>query len=166
MKRLFYKNDRAKFWLLVTVASALLWGLGGLLGALIKNEQIDKIIAVITGAASCCILAGAVLTLSERRGRKEPSRKQLMIEIELEALMLALVVLAEASAVSSGRVSFGPLAVIGMLCVVFCIWIAGPKLSNHEKFDTPSILIIMILGVVGTWMLAKFVSTIVEQFTA
>ena len=166
MKRLSYKNDRAKFWLLVTVASALLWGLGGLLGALVKNEQIDNIIAVITGAASCCILAGAVLTLSERRGRKDPSRKQMMIEIELEALMLAMVVLAEAIAVSTGKVSFGPLAVIGMLCVIFCVWIAGPKLTNHEKFDTPSILIIMILGVAGTWMIAKFVSTIVEQFAS
>lgn len=166
MKRISYKNDRAKFWLLVTVASALLWGLGGLLGVLIKNEQAGNIISVVTGTAACCILAGAVLTLSERRGRKDPSRKQMMIEIELEALMLALVVLAEVIAVNSGRVSFGPLAVIGMLCVIFCIWIAGPKLTEHEKFDTPSILIILILGVAGTWMIAKFVSTIVEQFAS
>ena len=88
-----------------------------------------------------------------------------MIEIELEALMLALVILAEVIAVSTGNVSFGPLAVIGMLCIIFCIWIAGPKLSEHIKFDTPSILLILLLGTAGSWMIAKFVSVVVEQFS-
>ncbi len=165
MKRISYKNDRAKFWLAVTAVSALIWALGGLLGALIKNEQASPVFAVISGSASCCILAGAVLTLAERRGRKAPGRKQLMIEIELEALMLALVILAEVIAVSTGNVSFGPLAVIGMLCIIFCIWIAGPKLSEHIKFDTPSILLILLLGTAGSWMIAKFVSVVVEQFS-
>ncbi|MCR4606458.1 MAG: hypothetical protein K5771_01865 [Oscillospiraceae bacterium] len=165
MKRISYKNDRAKFWLAVTAVSALIWALGGLLGALIKNEQASPVFAVISGSASCCILAGAVLTLAERRGRKAPGRKQLMIEIELEALMLALVILAEVIAVSTGNVSFGPLAVIGMLCIIFCIWIAGPKLSEHIKFDTPSILLILLLGIAGSWMIAKFVSVVVEQFS-
>ena len=165
MKRISYKNDRAKFWLAVTAVSALIWALGGLLGALIKNEQASPVFAVISGSASCCILAGAVLTLAERRGRKAPGRKQLMIEIELEALMLALVILAEVIAVSTGNVSFGPLAVIGMLCIIFCIWIAGPKLSEHIKFDTPSILLRLLLGTAGRWMIAKLVSVVVEQFS-
>lgn len=165
MKRISYKNDRAKFWLIGTAASAVIWALGGLFGAIIKKEQLSPIFAVISGTASCCILAGAVLTLSERRGRKAPGRKQLMIEIELEALMLALIILAEVIAVSSGNVSFGPLAVMGMLCIIFCVWIAGPKLSEHVKFDTPSILLILLLGVAGTWMIAKFVSVVVEQFS-
>lgn len=164
MKRISYKNDRAKFWLVVTAVSALIWALGGLLGAVFKNEYASPVFAVVSGSAACCILAGAVLTLAERRGRTAPGRKQLMIEIELEALLLALVILAEVIAERSGNVSLGPLAVIGMLCIVFCIWIAGPKLSEHIKFDTPSILLILLLGTAGTWMLAKFVSVVVEQF--
>lgn len=158
MKRLPPQKDPSRFWLRVTVASAVVWGLGGLLGALSKDGVLSVVAAVLSGVGSCYILAGAVLALAERRGRETPGRTQRIIESQLMVLLLALLILAELAARSAGQVSMGPMATLGILAVVFCVWIAGPRLGKRKKFDTPSILKIILLGSAATWLLAKFVS--------
>ncbi len=156
------RTDRSRFWLYVTIVSAVIWALGGLLGALSKSGTLSAVAAVISGVGSCYILAGAVLSLAERRGRPKPGKTQRLIEIQLMVLLLALLVLAELIALSSGKVSYGPLATLGILAVVFCVWIAGPTLARHEKFDMVSILKIICLGSAATWLLAKYFSVVVE----
>ena len=161
MKRLEAK-DPSRVWLYITIASVAVWALGGLLGALSKGGVLSAVAAVLSGTGSCYILASAVLCLAERRGRERPGKTQRLIEIQLMVLLLALLILAELVAWSRGLVSYGPVATLGILAVIFCVWIAGPNLSGHKKFDTASILKIIALGSLATWLLAKYLSVVLE----
>ena len=163
--RLGLPKNQAQFWLYVTIASAILWGLGGLLGALSKREPPLSVATVLSGVSSCFILAGALLSLGERRGRQAPGRAQLIVEMQLTILMLVMLVVAEIVALRKGDVSLSPMATMGMLALIFCVWIAGPKFSGHQKFETADILKIIVLGTAGTWLIAKFLSMITEAMT-
>ncbi|MBQ9661833.1 MAG: hypothetical protein IJV40_01635 [Oscillospiraceae bacterium] len=160
--RLKKPKNQAAFWLYVTVGSTVLWGLGGLLGALGKGEQLASVAAVLSGVSSCCILAGALLCLGERRGRETPGRVQRIVELQLTLLMLVMLVVAEIVALRAGDVSLSPMATMGMLALIFCVWIAGPKFSGHRRFETVDILKIIVLGTAATWLIAKFLSLITE----
>ena len=103
-----------------------------------------------------------MLCLGERRGRETPGHGQRIVEVQLTLLLLLMLVFAEVTALRAGQVSLGPMAVVGMLCVIFCVWIAGPKIAEHKKFETPDILKIVILGSAATWLLAKFLSLTTE----
>ncbi len=76
--------------------------------------------------------------------------------------MLLMLVMAEIVAFRAGAVSLSPMATVGMLALIFCVWIAGPRFSRHEKFQTPDILKIIVLGTGGTWLIAKFLSLVTE----
>ena len=155
-------GNQAQFWLDATVYSAVLWGLGGLLGALSRGGWLSTAAAMLSGVSSCCILAAALLCLGERRGRKLPGRGQRIVEIQLTLLMLIMMVVGEASALLAGDISLSPMATMGMLALIFCVWIAGPKIASHRKFETADILKIIVLGTAATWLLAKFISLITE----
>ena len=160
--RLTKPDSQAKFWLYETIAAAILWALGGLLGALGRGGALSAFAAVLSGVSSCCILAGAMLSLAERRGREAPGKVQKIVEGQLVAVMLLMLVMAEIVAFRAGAVSLSPMATVGMLALIFCVWIAGPRFSRHEKFQTPDILKIIVLGTGGTWLIAKFLSLVTE----
>ena len=163
-KKLLHKpENQAQFWFYATVISAVLWGLGGLFGALTKdNALFSSISAVLCGVSSCCILASALLSLGERRGREEPGKVQRIVEVQLTLLLLVMLIFGEYVALRAGAVSFSPMATLGMLSLVFCVWIAGPKISNRKKLETADILKVIVLGCAATWLIAKFLSMTAE----
>ena len=163
--RLTRPENQAKFWLYVTVASTVLWALGGLLGWAGRGGALSDAAAVLAGVSSCCILCGAILSLAERRGREAPGRVQRIMELQLILVMLLMLIMAEIVAMRMGSVSLSPMAVVGMLALIFCVWIAGPKFSEHRKFETADILKIILLGTTGTWLIAKFLSLVIETMT-
>lgn len=164
-RRLTRPKNQAQFWLYATVASAILWALSGLMGALAGNGPLAPVAAVLAGVSSCCILAGAVLSLAERRGRETPGRGQRIVELQLVLVMLLMLIMAELVALRAGDVSLSPMATVGMLALIFCVWIAGPKFSEHRKFETADILKIIVLGTGGTWLVAKFLSMVIDSMT-
>ncbi len=159
-KKILHKpENQAQFWFYATVISAVLWGLGGLFGALTKeNPLFSAVSAVLCGVSSCCILASALLSLGERRGREAPGRVQRIVEVQLSLLLLAMLVFGECVALRTGSVSLSPMATLGMISLIFCVWIAGPKISNRKKFEAADILKVIILGCAATWLIAKFLS--------
>ena len=165
-KRLRKPKNQAQFWLWATVVSAVLWGLGGLLGAVSRgNAALSAAAAVLSGVSSCCILASALLCLGERRGREMPGKTQRIVEVQLTLLMLAMLILGEIVALRAGDVSLSPMATMGMLALIFCVWIAGPKFSDHRKFETADILKIIVLGCAATWLIAKFLAMTAEALS-
>ena len=163
-KKLLHRpENQAQFWFYATVISAVLWGFGGLFGALTKNNPLlSSISAVICGVSSCCILASALLSLGERRGREAPGRVQRIVEVQLTLLLLAMLIFGECVALRAREVSLSPMATLGMLSLIFCVWIAGPRITNRKKFDAADILKVIILGSAATWLIAKFLSMTAE----
>ena len=163
-KKLLHKpENQAQFWFYATIFSAVLWGLGGLFGALTKDKPLfSSISAVVCGMSSCCILASALLSLGERRGREAPGKVQRIVEVQLTLLMLAMLIFGECVALHAGDVSLSPMATLGMLSLIFCVWIAGPKISSRKKFEAADILKVIVLGCAATWLIAKFLSMTAE----
>ncbi len=163
-KKLLHKpENQAQFWFYATIFSAVLWGLGGLFGALTKDMPLfSSISAVVCGVSSCCILASALLSLGERRGREAPGKVQRIVEVQLTLLLLAMLIFGECVALRAGDVSLSPMATLGMLSLIFCVWIAGPKISSHKKFEAADILKVIVLGCTATWLIAKFLSITAE----
>ncbi len=165
MKRITKPKNQAQFWLYATVVFAVLWALGGVLGAVAKDGTLSAFTSVLAGSSSCCLLASALLSLGERRGRETPGKGQRIVEVQLSLLMLAMIIFGEIVALRIHDVSLSPMATMGMLALIFCVWIAGPKISERRKFETADILKVIVLGCAATWLLAKFLSITATAFT-
>lgn len=164
MKRITKPKNQAQFWLYATVVFAVLWGLGGLLGALMKEGAAADAAAILSGTASCGLLASALLSLGERRGRQAPGKTQRIVEVQLCLLMLAMIIFGEFAALRSRDVSLSPMATMGMLALIFCVWIAAPKIAERKKFETADILKVIVLGCAAAWLLAKYLSLTAAAF--
>ena len=114
--------------------------------------------SVLSGSAACCLLASALLSLGERRGRQLPGKGQRIVEVQLSLLMLVMIVFGEIAALRARDVSVSPMATMGMVALIFCVWIAGPKIPGRRRFETAEILKVIVLGSAATWLLAKFLS--------
>lgn len=165
MKRFSKPKNQAQFWLYVTVVFAVLWGLGGLLGALTEEGTgANSAASILSGTASCCLLGSAILSLGERRGRETPGKTQRIVEVQLSLLMLVMIVFGEFAALRSHDVSLSPMATMGMLSLIFCVWIAAPKIADRRKFETGDILKVIVLGCAAAWLLAKYISLTAAAF--
>lgn len=158
MMRIRKPKNQAEFWLYAAVVSAVLWALGGILHALVKEGGLAAFASVLSGSAACCLLASALLSLGERRGRQLPGKGQRIVEVQLSLLMLVMIVFGEIAALRARDVSVSPMATMGMVALIFCVWIAGPKIPGRRRFETAEILKVIVLGSAATWLLAKFLS--------
>lgn len=150
------KENPMRFWLQLTLLSAILWLVFGLAGFLKPTGTAETILNLLVGLCPCGVLLFAVLALMAHKWDTPPlDDKAQRIEDVILGLFGVLTALAQLVYPHTGDINYSVPMVICALASVAIIRISAPAISKKElkkrnglqsKLESADIVKVIILG--------------------
>lgn len=135
MKKIWYTHNEKplRFWIQLTVISAVLWLLSGLISFLTLPESVMFVLKLLVGLCPCALLLFAVLALMEHKWHTPPlDEKAQIIETMILILFGLLAILAEIVFQYSNDISYALPITVCALAGVAIIRIAAPAIAKRQ----------------------------------